>query len=107
MSSGPKYGKFAQSDIEPILLLLPQIEKVREEFQALIQQHPEKFAEKFQTTGFAWAHLYEVPFLQLLFNFIAVAGLGKDVAHATVSASMICAIPGPPGTGSRGLAATS
>jgi hypothetical protein len=77
------YGKLAQSDIEPILLLLPQLEKERQELQALIEQKPEKFAEKFLTTGFAWAHLYEVPFLQLLPNFLAVAGVDQAVAHAS------------------------
>lgn len=57
MSIELKYGKLAQSDIEPILLLLPQLAKERQELQALIEQHPENFAEKFLTTGFAWAHL--------------------------------------------------
>lgn len=83
MRQEQKYGKLAQSDIEQILPLLPQLEKVREEFQALVHQQPEDFSERFLTTGFAWAHLYEVPFLQLLLSFVAVAGLDKDIARAT------------------------
>lgn len=78
-----KFGKLAQSDIEPILLLLPQFEKERRELQARIEQRPEKFAKAFLTTGFAWAHLYEVPFLQLLSNFLAVTGVDQEVARAS------------------------
>lgn len=87
-----KYGKLAQSDIESILLLLPQLEKERQELQARIEQKPEEFAEKFLTTGFSWAHLYEVPFLQLLFNFLAVAGVDQEVAHASIQEKPIEAL---------------
>lgn len=83
MTTERRYGKLAQSDIGLILPLLPQLEKERQELQARIEKQPEKFSEKFLTTGFAWAHLYEVPFLQLLFNFLAVAGLDKEVVHAS------------------------
>jgi hypothetical protein len=76
-----KYGKLTQDDIKLILPLLPQLEEARGELQALIAKKPEKFAKKFLTTGFAWAHLYEVPFLQLLFGFLAVAGVDKDLAR--------------------------
>lgn len=83
MASERKYGKLTQGDIESILPLLPQLEIARQELQALVEKKPREFAEKFLTQGFAWAHLYEVPFLQLLFNFFAVAGLDQDVARAT------------------------
>lgn len=75
------FGHLTQDDIKQILPLVPQLEEVRGELQALIAKKPEKFAKKFLTTGFAWAHLYEVPFLQLLFGFLAVAGVDKDVAR--------------------------
>lgn len=83
MTTERRYGKLAQRDIELILPLLPQLEKERQELRARIEKQPEKFSEKFLKTGFAWAHLYEVPFLQLLFNFLAVAGLDKEVVRAS------------------------
>lgn len=55
MSPERTFGKLAQSDIELILPLLPQLEKERLELQTLIEQQPEKFSEKFLTEGFAWA----------------------------------------------------
>jgi hypothetical protein len=78
-----KYGKLTQSEIEAVLQLLPKLEKERQELQALIEKKPEKFAERFLATGFAWSHLYEVPFLQLLRTFLAVAGVDQVVAHAS------------------------
>lgn len=92
MASESNYGKLAQSDIVTILLLLPQLEKERQELQTLIEEKPEKFAEKFLTTGFAWAHLYEVPFLQLLRAFLAVAGVDQEVAHASRQAAPVEAL---------------
>jgi len=92
MVSERNYGNLARGDIEAILLLLPQLEKERQELQALIEQKPEEFAEKFLTAGFAWAHLYEVPFLQLLFNFLAVAGVDQEVAHASRQAAPVEAL---------------
>lgn len=83
MSPERTFGKLAQSDIELILPLLPQLEKERLELQTLIEQQPEKFSEKFLTEGFAWAHLYEVPFLQLLFSFLTVVGVDQEVARAS------------------------
>src|ERR1700690_4155889 len=70
-----EYGKLAQSDIEALFLLLPVLEKERQGFQGLIEQQPQKFAERFLSSGFAWANLYEEPFLQLLGGFLVVSGL--------------------------------
>lgn len=63
-------------------MLLPQLDQERQELQAKIAEKPEAFAEKFLTTGFTWAHLYEVPFPTLLLGFLAVAGVDQAVAHA-------------------------
>lgn len=86
------FGKYTSGDLQAVLLLLPQFDKERGELQALIQKHPEKFSEKFLTTGFTWAHLYEVPFLQLLFSFLAVVGVDKDVAHASTQKEPVKAL---------------
>lgn len=82
MISEHKYGKLAQSDIEAILLILPQLEKERKAFQALIAQKPKKFSKKFLTTGFAWAHLYEVPFEELVSTFLALADVDNAIKQA-------------------------
>lgn len=92
MYSEPKYGKLAAGDIAMTLQLLPQFEQQRQELQALIDEKPEKFVEKFLTTGFAWAHLYEAPFLQFLSSFLAVAGLDGVVAHVTAQEKPIKAM---------------
>lgn len=77
------YGKITRDDIALALQVLPQLELERQEFRALIDNEPDKFVENFLTTGFTWAHLYEVPFLQFLSGFLAVAGLDGVVAHDT------------------------
>ena len=94
MREKKEYGKLTQDDIKLILPLLPQLEEVRGELQDLIAKKPEKFAKKFLTTGFVWAHLYEVPFLQLLFAFLAVAGVDKDVARIAAQDEPIKALLG-------------
>lgn len=74
-------GKLTQDDLKALFLLLPQLDQERQELQAKIAEKPEAFAEKFLTTGFKWAHLYEVPFPELLLGFLAVAGVDQAVAH--------------------------
>lgn len=92
MTAERLFGNLTQGDIELILPLLPQLEEVRGELQAVIVQQPEKFAQKFLTTGFAWAHLYEVPFLQLLFSFLTVAGIDKDIARVSAQEEPVKAL---------------
>ena len=94
MTTERRYGKLAAGDIALTLQLLPQFEQERQELQALISETPEKFAEKFLTTGFTWAHLYEVTYLQLLSGFLVVAGLDEVVAHASAQAEPIKALFG-------------
>lgn len=78
--------------LKQFLMFLPELEKGRQELQALIEQKPKEFSEKFLAAGFAWAHLYEVPFLQLLSNFLAVAGVDQEVARASTQAKPIEAL---------------
>lgn len=94
MVSERNYGKLTPADIKSLFLLLPQLENERQELQAAIAQKPEKFAAEFLSTGFAWAHLYEVPFLQFLNSFFAVAGLDKAVADVTTSENPVEALFG-------------
>lgn len=81
MAPGRQYGKLTLEDFKALFLLLPQLDQERQELQAKIAERPEEFAEKFLTTGFTWAHLYEVPFPTLLAGFLAVSGVDQAVAH--------------------------
>ncbi len=92
MSSKYNYGKLNQSDIEALFLLLPELEKERREFQSLVEQEPEKFSSKFLCTGFAWAHLYEVPISKLLTGFLAVTGLDGIVVEASKQVNPVKAL---------------
>lgn len=85
MTSEHKYGKLTPSDFKALFLLLPQLESERTELQARIAEKPEEFAVKFLSFGFAWAHLYEIPFVQFLGRYFAVAGLGEQVSEAVAS----------------------
>lgn len=78
-------GKLTPNDIKSLFLLLPQLENERLELQAAIAKEPEKFASEFLSTGFTWAHLYEVPFLQFLSAYLSVAGLCKVVTGAAAA----------------------
>lgn len=83
MPDEAKYGVFSPEDFKALFLLLPQLDKERQELQAKIAEKPEAFVEKFLATGFTWAHLYEVPFPKLLTGFLAVAGVDQLVVRAS------------------------
>ncbi|ODS89581.1 MAG: hypothetical protein ABS45_16665 [Comamonas sp. SCN 65-56] len=70
-------------EIKAFFLLLPLLDRERREFQLEIAEKPESFVAKFLTSGFQWAHLYEVPFEQLLKVFLAIAGVDRLVAEAS------------------------
>lgn len=82
MTSNCKYGKLTPDDIKAIYLLLPQFESERTELQVRIAEKPEEFAVKFLSSGFAWAHLYEIPFVEFLGRYFAVTGLDEQVSEA-------------------------
>lgn len=83
MTAGRDFQRLPIDDLKSILLLLPQLERERRELQAKMAQEPEAFAEKFLTSGFKWAHLYEVPFPRLLNGFLSVAGVDQLVVQAS------------------------
>lgn len=63
-----------------VLGLLPRLERERSDLQALIAEKPEQFAQQFFSSGFVWAHLYEMPYSQLVNGYLQVCGLTQDVA---------------------------
>ena len=77
-----KYGKLTPEDFKSLFLLLPQLESERLWLQARIAEKAEEFVAKFLSSGFAWAHLYEIPFVEFLGRYLAVTGLDKQVSEA-------------------------
>lgn len=82
MSSEKRYGSLTRDDLSLVLSLLPVLERERRELQARIAEQPDKLTEFF-ASGFAWAHLYELPFPKFLHAFLIVAGLREEVENIT------------------------
>lgn len=78
MPSEKRYGSLTRGDFNLALSLLPRLEMERRELQARIAEHPEKLVE-ICTAGFAWPHLYELPFPQFLQAFLVITGLREKV----------------------------
>lgn len=84
-----KFGKLIPEDIRAVFLLLPELDEQRRQLQAEIAKKPEQFVSEFLSTGFAWSHLYEYPFLQLLSGLLDICGLTDFFAKAVASDSPI------------------
>jgi hypothetical protein len=80
---GKRFGNLTREDLDVVLSLLPLLERERQVIRELIAEKPEKFAQTFFTSGFAWAHLYELPFLQLLGSFLKVTGVTDEFIQAS------------------------
>ena len=74
------FGKLTRDDLRQAIALLPMLEQHQAAFHALSSEDPDKFSEIF--FGATWAHLYELPYPQLLLDFLQVAGLREYVAQA-------------------------
>ncbi len=74
-----KFGNHSREDLKLVLSLLPMLDQQRQGLQKDIAAKPEKLG-RLLNSGFAWAHLYEVPFPEFLNAFLVVTGLRQEVA---------------------------